>query len=229
MTEKLSIHALVFDFDGLILDTETPELIAWQETYAAHEASLTLEAWIDCVGRPPGSFDPCVHLERLIGREIDHDAVRTATRDRARNLVAEESLRPGVIEWLDEAAALGMRLGVASSSTRSWVTGHLERLGIGNRFETFVCNEDVERHKPDPEPYRLAVDRLGADPSSSIAVEDSPHGLRSARAAGLWCIAVPNRVTRLAVRGLADLELSSLGEVPLSEAIDRLAHRGVSV
>ncbi len=216
------IRALIFDFDGLILDTETPELVAWQETFSSHGTELTLETWIDCVGRPPGTFDPCTHLESVIGREIEKEAVRQQTRARAHELVAQEALRPGVIDWLDEADAIKLRLAVASSSSRSWVTTHLERLGIRDRFETFVCYEDVDRHKPHPDPYLLASERLKVPPAEAMAVEDSAHGLRSAAAAGLWTVAVPNHVTRQSVNGLGDLLLESLSELSLSQAVARL-------
>lgn len=217
------IRALIFDFDGLILDTETPELIAWQETFASHGTELTLETWIDCVGRPPGTFDPCVHLETTIGREIDRHSVKEKTRTRARQLIAQEALRPGVVDWLDEADGMGLRLAVASSSSRSWVSPHLERLGIVDRFETFVCYEDVEHHKPDPEPYRLVTTRLDVEPAEAMAVEDSAHGLRAARAAGLWCVAVPNHVTHQSVTDLGHLQLRSLSEMSLAEAIEEIS------
>lgn len=216
------IRALIFDFDGLILDTETPELIAWQETFTRHGSELTVDTWIDCVGRPPGTFDPCVHLEERIGRAIDRKTVRELTRARAHELIAREGLRPGVIDWLDQAAELDLRLAVASSSSRSWVTTHLERLGVHHRFESFVCYEDVDRHKPDPEPYRRATEILGIEPHEAMAVEDSANGLRSARAAGLWCVAVPNHVTRQSVADLGHLQLDSLSEISLRHAIERI-------
>lgn len=222
----MMIRALVFDFDGLILDTETPELIAWQETFSEHGTELTLETWIDCVGRPPGTFDPCVHLETVIGRQIDREAVRQATRARAHELIANETLRPGVTDWLDEADRLGLKLAVASSSSRSWVTRHLERFGIGRRFQAFVCYEDVERHKPDPEPYRRVTELLDVSPSQAVAVEDSANGLRAARAAGLWSVAVPNHVTRQSVADLGHLRIDSMSSLSLRQAIEELASRG---
>lgn len=222
------IRALIFDFDGLILDTETPELVAWQETFVRHGTELTLETWVDCVGRPPGTFDPCLHLEELLGRRIDRDVTRTETRSRARELVSQEQVRPGVSEWLDQGSELELRLGVASSSSRRWVETHLERLGLLARFETLVCFEDVERHKPDPEPYRTMVERFSVRPEEAVAVEDSSHGLQSARSAGLWCVAVPNRVTHESVRELGHIRLQSLAEVSLKEAIEALDDRRLS-
>ncbi|MDX1582205.1 MAG: HAD-IA family hydrolase [Thermoanaerobaculia bacterium] len=220
------IRAIVFDFDGLLVDTETPALSAWQEIFVQHGAELTLETWIDCVGRPQGSFDPCVHLEELLGREIDRERVRGDSRELARTLIAQEALRPGVSEWIDEASEMGLDLGIASSSRRAWVEEHLGRLGVLERFRTLVCYEDVPAHKPDPAPYREATDRLDVEPAETIAVEDSSHGLQSAYDAGLWCVAVPNVVTRDSVADLGHVRLDSLASVSLTEVIRKIKTLG---
>jgi HAD superfamily hydrolase (TIGR01509 family) len=166
-----------------------------------------------------------MHLETSIGREIDHEIVRKETRARAHKLIAQEMLRPGVTDWLDQADEMKLRLAVASSSSRSWVTSHLRRLGIGERFEMFVCYEDVERHKPDPQPYLVATERLRVAPSEAMAVEDSAHGLRAAEAAGLWCVAVPNHVTNQSVIDLGHLRLRSLSDLSLRDAIEKISNR----
>jgi HAD superfamily hydrolase (TIGR01509 family) len=216
------IRALVFDFDGLILDTETPELRVWQQIFADHGCELTVEAWADCVGRPPGSFDPCQYLVELRGREIDRETVRQAARSRSHELVSDEHVRPGVRRWLDDAATLGMRVGIASSSRRGWVEGHLERLGLMRHFEMLVCHEDVPTHKPDPAPYLLAAARLDVLPAEAIAIEDSVHGVEAAKAAGMWTVAVPNHVTRSLIGERADVTLGSLNQRSLGEIIRML-------
>lgn len=215
------IRAIVFDFDGLIIDTETPVLEAWREVFAEHGAELTLETWIDCVGRPPGTFDPSLHLEAM-GIVVDRERARMEMRRRARARIAEEGLRPGVGDWIERASELGLRLGIASSSSRDWVEGHLSRIGVLDRFQTLVCFEDVAAHKPDPEPYRQAAQRLDVSPEETIAVEDSSHGLQAALSAGLWCVAVPNEVTRESVGDLGHLQLMSLEEMSLDGAIERI-------
>lgn len=216
------IEALIFDFDGLILDTETPELMAWQEVFAGFGCNLTIDTWADCVGRPPGSFDPCLELERQMGRRLDRERLRADVRARCHSLIDREAVRPGVVDWLDEAEAAGAALAVVSSSPHFWVDRHLEKLNLLDRFEQIVCREDVERHKPDPLPYQKAVERLGREPLSAIAVEDSPHGVRSAKAAGLWTVAVPNHVTRMLVFEGADLTLGSLKERSFTSAAEQL-------
>lgn len=213
------IRALVFDFDGLILDTETPELMAWQETFAEHGCELTLEVWVDSIGRPPGSFDPCRHLAELARREIDLEFVREQTRVRARKAVWSQPLLPGVEELVMEARSAGMRVGIASSSSLGWVRGHLERFGIDDAFDAMVCREDTTRHKPDPAPYRAILEKLDVSSHEAIALEDSPHGLAAARAAGMICVAVPNQVTRQVPLSSAHLRFESLAEISLARLV----------
>ncbi|HUO85124.1 MAG TPA: HAD hydrolase-like protein, partial [Thermoanaerobaculia bacterium] len=112
----MTIRALIFDFDGLIIDSESPELLAWQEVFVEHGCELSLEVWADCVGRPPGFFDPCEHLVQLSGRVVDTESVRARVRSRARKIVFEQTPLPGVVEWLASAWSLELRVGIASSS-----------------------------------------------------------------------------------------------------------------
>ncbi len=213
---------LVFDFDGLIIDTEVPEFQCWQEIFESHGARLDLETWAQCVGTA-NIFDPYDHLVQQTGRALDRDALQERRRQRFTELMAGQDVLPGVCEYLDEAAGLGLKLAVASSSSRQWVGGHLTRFGLMDRFHAIRCSDDVERVKPDPELYRSVCELLGVDPSHAIALEDSPNGILAAKRAGMTCVAVPNPLTaRLDLSG-ADLRISSLADVPLSELLVRLA------
>ncbi len=217
----MTIRALVFDFDGLIIDSETPELEAWQETFRRYDCELTLEVWIDCVGRPPGSFDPCEHLGELYGGELDREAIREQTRSRTREIVFSQPALPGVENLLRAARQRGLKTGLASSSRHNWVEGHLERLGLLDCFDAIVCSEDTERHKPEPEPFLVVARALGVEPSEAIAFEDSAHGLTAANRAGMVAIAVPNPVTRHLHLEQAHLRLDSLDELTLDDLIAR--------
>lgn len=190
------LRAIIFDFDGTILDTEVPEYRAWQEVYAQYEVELALSAWAQAVGGPADAFDPVEHLAQLIGRPVERDVVKMAHRRRARELSASESPRPGVVALLREARESGLRLAVASSSHRAWVDSHLERVGLADVFDTICTADDVERVKPDPALYTLALRRLGVEPHEAVAVEDSPNGMLAARHAGIPCLVVPNDLTR---------------------------------
>jgi HAD superfamily hydrolase (TIGR01509 family) len=128
----------------------------------------------------------------------------------------------GVRDYIADARRLGLRLGVASSSSRKWVVGHLERLGIHEFWDAVVTRNDVVRTKPSPDLYELVVRRLGVPASSAVALEDSPNGIAAAKEAGLYCVAVPNDLTRDLDVSRADVRLSSLAEVPLEQLLRRL-------
>jgi beta-phosphoglucomutase-like phosphatase (HAD superfamily) len=132
-----------------------------------------------------------------------------------------------VTDFIDRAGELGMPVGVASSSSRQWVETHLARLGLLDRFDVVRCSDDVDRVKPDPALYLSVCAALGADTDESIAVEDSPHGIRAAKAAGLFCISVPNALTRSLCMDAADLVLVSLASITLDEVIERARPRRV--
>ena len=211
------MRAAVFDFDGLILDTEWPEYLSVSEMWAEHGVELVLEDWQEIVG----TADHPHWSEMLVtalGRPIDDlDAVIERRRVRHHELIAAQSLLPGVIELLDEAGELGWRTGVASSSSAEWVEGHLGRLGLLERFDVVRCRDHVERAKPAPDLYQAVVDGLGVTPEEAVAFEDSAHGVAAARGAGLWCVAVPNDVTRTLDFSDAHLLAASLEEVSLRD------------
>jgi HAD superfamily hydrolase (TIGR01509 family) len=217
------VRALVFDFDGLILDTEVPVFTAWSETYERHGQRLSPEFWATIIGYGADRFDPLADLERRVGRPIDRDAVQVARRQRQLELTLALEILPGVREWRHEAADRGVRLGVASSSGRSWVTGHLERLGLDG-WDCVRCGDDVERTKPAPDLYLAALDCLGVTPEEAVAVEDSRVGVEAAKVAGLFCVAVPSSLTAGHDFSRADLVLRSLAEVRFSE-VAQLAGR----
>lgn len=218
----MPILALVFDFDGLILDTETTDFQSWQEVYRAHGCELRLEDWADCVGRPAGHFDPFEHLERLSGVRIERGRIRAERSARMRELNLLQPVLPGVRDYLREARELRLKIGLASSSDREWVHGHLGRLELLDYFDTIKCVEDTGAHKPDPAPYLAVLDTLGVSPARAVAFEDSPHGVASAKSAGMLCVAVPNSVTRRLGLNCADLVLDSLASLSLPELLARL-------
>jgi HAD superfamily hydrolase (TIGR01509 family) len=210
------VRALVFDFDGLIIDTEGPVYEAWAEVYRKHGQELSLEFWKTIVGRGSNYFDPIAELEVRLGRSLEGEAIRAERRLRTLELVEALTILPGVIEWRREAKALGVRLGVASSSGRGWVTGHLERLGLAG-WDCIRCLEDVDYPKPAADLYLSVLECLGVPPQQAVAVEDSVHGVEAAKTAGLYCVAVPSSLTADHDFSRADLVLSSLTERSFGE------------
>jgi HAD superfamily hydrolase (TIGR01509 family) len=214
------VKAVVFDFDGLILDTEGPVFHSWREAFEAAGASLMLEEWSDTIGRA-NSTDPADLLAERTGRPLD-EARRAARKARRDELLAAEAVLPGVHDWLEDARRLGVPIGVASSSEVDWVAGHLERLGLLDRFACLTCFDGALRGKPAPDLYLAACESLGVAPADALAVEDSGNGVKAAKAAGLKCVAVPHDLTRDHDLSGADLLLESLAESPLEEAVTRL-------
>lgn len=222
----MPIKALIFDLDGLIVDTETPDYESWQQVYRSHGCELAVEAWGQIVGGTGASdFDPLSHLEELCGKKLDREEVWLSRRKQYLDTINQQPVLAGVVETIDEAKRLGLKLAVASSSPENWVRGHLARLGLYQRFDVIKTADDVRRTKPDPELYLAAMQALGIGPGEGIVFEDSPNGVKAAKAAGLFCVAVPNMLTaQLALDG-ADLRLTSLADIPLGSLLERAATR----
>ncbi len=217
------IQAVIFDFDGLILDTESTLFAAWQRTYAEFGAELPLSLWTANIGGYSyEAFHPMDHLERLTGQTLDRDAINQRRREWYWSQVHVQEAMPGVREALDSAAKMGLKLGVASSSDRKWVSGHLERLGLMDRFKTVLCGDEVSHVKPDPELYLTALDILGVPASRCFAIEDSPKGVAAARGASLYCVAVPNPVTETLDLGACDRRLASLDAIPFDRLVKEI-------
>ena len=216
------IRALVFDFDGLILDTEVPVYRSWLEVYEAHGEELPFERWVQIVGSTTAGFHPQHHLEERLGRSLPKEVLDRRIGRRTEMILAQDAL-PGVVRHIQEARAMGLRLGVASSSTNEWVKGHLARLGILESFDCIRCRDDVANAKPEPDLYLAVLECLGVRASEAIAIEDSPNGVLAAKRAGLRCVAIPNSITAQLDLGQADLLLGSLDEVTLAELLESLA------
>jgi HAD superfamily hydrolase (TIGR01509 family) len=217
------IRALVFDFDGLILETETPSYDTWAAVYREHGHELPLDRWLDYIGREGGYFDAGDHLAALVGEGFDRDAVRLRRDSRKTELIDALDVMVGVREYVADAKRLGLRLAVASSSSRKWVRGHLERLGLHAEWDAVRTRDDVARTKPAPDLYLSAVAALGVAPQEAVAFEDSANGIAAAKDAGLLCVAVPNALTAAMDLSRADLRVGSLADTPLEELLTRLA------
>ena len=216
------IKALVFDFDGLIVDTEMSSYQTWQEIYAEHDCQLPFSTWAICIGGSPQLFDPCEYLEQQIGRPVLREEIRLRRRRQHIRMVEAQPVLPGVEDYILSAKRLGLKIGVASSSRHEWVDTHLTRLGLIDYFDSIKCFDDVKRTKPNPELYLAVLDALGVHGQQAIALEDSPNGVIAAQQAGIFCVAVPNPVTSQLSLLHADLCLSSLTEVSLEQLLAKV-------
>jgi HAD superfamily hydrolase (TIGR01509 family) len=224
------IRAIIFDFDGLILETEEPVYQSWQELYASYDCRLSFDDWATLIGTSASEFEPIPALEQQIGRVLpDHEAIEAQRYQRSLELVRTRSLQPGVQAYLEDARYLKLKIGLASSSSAKWVMGHLSRLGLIEYFSCIRTGDDVSQVKPDPELYLAVLADLNLSASETLALEDSPNGIAAAKSAGISCVAVPNTLTQHLSLDDADMQISSLVDVPLKELIHQIEnHRGKS-
>lgn len=215
------IKALIFDFDGLILDTESHEYMVLQEIFKEHGTDLPLSVWGKVIGTQAG-FDPIAHLEKETGKPLDRDALHQLRRDRFNERIKKEGPLPGVTNYLEAAKDLGLKIGLASSSNYDWVSSHLKNLGLFDYFECIKTSDDVEKVKPDPALYFKAAECLGVDPGHALVFEDSANGAVAAKRAGMYCVVIPNQVTKSLEFGEIDHRLDSMAEMELSNLIQHL-------
>ena len=220
----MAIRAFLFDFDGLIIDTELASRAGWELLYRDHGHELPPELWATVVGTY-GAWDPMVHLEELVGEPLEREALNERRNAHEIALIEAEELRPGIAEYLAAARRHGLKRAIVSSSSRRWVDMHLQRLEEAVGWDA-ICTADGDptRAKPAPTLYLEALEQLDVTAGEAVAFEDSPNGVIAAKAAGVFCVAVPNEVTRdlgLAEAG-ADVVLDSLADLPPETLLRRL-------
>jgi HAD superfamily hydrolase (TIGR01509 family) len=213
------IRALIFDFDGLILDTETALIEAYGDVHRAHGVPFDKPLFARSVGHADYAFDPW----RGFGAAADRAGLEEERLafNRARNHA--QDILPGVVALIDEGSRAGLGIGLASNSSHDHVEGHLGRLGLRGRFAFIACREDVASPKPEPDLYQLVLGHFGIRGHEAIAFEDSHTGTLAARRAGLRVVAVPNASTGHHDFGNADLRVASLADCRLQGLLTRFA------
>lgn len=215
------IKGVIFDFDGLIFDTETHEYRLLQELFTEHNSELPLALWQKEIGTHTG-FSPFVHLEEKTQKKLDLPTIEKTFKEKFSNKLAEETARPGVEDYLKTAKSLNLKIGLASSSNYEWVSTHLKRLGLFHYFDCIKTSDDVEHVKPDPSLYLEAAHCLQLKPSECMAFEDSAHGAQAAKTAGMRCVIFPNEVTNAMQFCEVDHRLDSMLAMPLIELINKI-------
>ncbi len=217
------INTFIFDFDGLILDTELACYQTWVDIYKTYNAILPLEEWIVCVGTSDEEFDPIGYLKRITnnttlnGKEIllAHDR---ENRKRTSNL----PIKPGVLDYLDWARKNHFNIAIASSANKEWVISHLENLKITHYFDLIRTNDDVENVKPDPELYYSIKSSFQINDFEAVIFEDSLHGLNAGLASNLFTVAVPNELTKNLDLSAAHLIITGLDAIAPSKLLKTL-------
>lgn len=216
----MGIDALVFDFDGLLMDTETASLRVWQYLWDKYGLELDVSTFFAHHGGDVIA-ERYAKLAAAVGPSFDQDEAHHVRLAYRQEVHATLELAAGIARWLDEARDLGLRLAVASSSPRDWVVDHLDRVGYLDRFELLACGDEVGTYKPDPGVYLLALERLGVPAERALAFEDTVHGVAAAKAAGLRCVAIPHPHADPAAFTAAERVLTSAADVPLRKLIER--------
>jgi putative hydrolase of the HAD superfamily len=189
------LRALIFDFDGLMVDTETAIYHSWKEIYANHGHALPLATYVQCVGSHGSEYDPLTELETMVGEPLNRDELMAWQSARNRELHIGLDTRPGIRELLLEAENANIPCAVASSSNALWVHGWLDKLGLRSHFAEIITRDDVARAKPAPDLFLLALQKLGLSGTDALVLEDSANGLIAAVAAQIPCVIIPNEVT----------------------------------
>jgi len=215
------LQGILFDFDGLILDTETPIFQAWKEKFKEHGKELLLAEWAEILGKSTDHLGPIEVFLNEFPDESKRAEITQEVKQTELELVHQKRPLPGVEDLIKKAKELGLMLGIVSSSDQDWVHSHLERLGLMEYFDHTSCADEVEIAKPNPELYNLGLKKTGLAREKVLVLEDSPNGVLAAKRAELFCVAVPNQLTiQLPFDndgGEPDLVLASLLEFPWDE------------
>lgn len=224
------IRALVFDFDGLIVDTEWPLIEAYRIVHLAHGVPFDEALFIRSVGHAEYAFDPwhgflARHSSKSDGGSphADRAALELERRTHKDRLLLEQPVLPGIPALLEAARNRNLRIGLASNSEHAWVEPHLSRLGLLDYFEFLACRGDAPTPKPAPDLYKLVVNQFGLRGHEAIAFEDSAAGTLAAKRANLHVVAVPNRCTAHHDLSAADLRLTTLADVSLDDLLSRFS------
>ena len=218
---KNKIKGIIFDFDGLIIDTESAWYEALVEVFTAYGVQLPFELWVQSVGTSQDVFDPYIYFQQRYSEEIDIEEVIEKVNQQHSVIMSDKTLRPGVVSYMEEAKQLGYKIGIASSSHLSWIEPFLHKYDIAKYIDTIRCADFVEKVKPDPAVYLLTLEELGLEPDEAIAFEDSPNGAKAATRAGIKVVIVPNPVTERLEFGPHLLLLQSMADLKLIGVVNK--------
>lgn len=214
------IRAVIFDFDGLIVDTESIGYQTWKEIFDSHGHDLPVERYAQVIGTNFDiGYDPRRDLEERTAKDFDWELMELQRRARETELRTTLRVLPGVLERLAEARTLNLKTAVASSSPLSWIAPWLEQLELRDHFHHVTTVDDTGKVKPDPSLFIHAAEKLGVHPDEVLIFEDSLNGLRAANAAGMRCIVIPGPMTRHLEFPGAFRQVDSLLDVALIDLV----------
>lgn len=204
------IKAFIFDFDGLIIDTETSCYQSWEGIYKRFDVDLPLEEWIKCVGSSNSQFNPIQYLKSKTNKKFMGNELEKEQLNNHYNNSLNAPILPGVMTYLNFAKKNHLKLAIASSSPYWWVSQHLQKKNILNMFDEIISSDDVNHVKPAPDLFLKAKEKLQISDYQGLVFEDSEHGIHAAFSAKLYCVAVPNPITRYSDFNKANIVINSL-------------------
>ncbi|PKO18306.1 MAG: hypothetical protein CVU39_02385 [Chloroflexi bacterium HGW-Chloroflexi-10] len=207
------IKAFIFDFDGLMVDTEIACYQAWLDIYGQFNADLPFLEYSKCIGTSELAFDPFNYLIDKTGKNLDRINTYQLHQRAYRAVTKKLPLMPGIQNYLDWAKSNQIKLAVASSSNRNWVLSHLSDLGVLPYFNAIMTSDDVHNVKPDPELFLKAAQAIGISSYEALIFEDSQNGIKAATLAHQFAIAIPNQLTKQMDLSGADLILTGLNNI----------------
>jgi HAD superfamily hydrolase (TIGR01509 family) len=223
MIVRPPIKGILFDFDGLILDTEMPIFQAWKEMFQRYGKELQLIQWAEIIGKSLDAVGPAERFVEDIQDESERKRILKEVSDREMELVNQQQPLPGAVELIQKSKKHGLKLGIVSSSEEEWIHSHLNRIGLEQYFDHISSTDEVEQAKPEPDLYHLGLKKIELSQEKVIVLEDSPNGVLAAKRAGLFCIAVPNMLTKQLPfypnGGAPDMVLDSLLDFPWTKFI----------
>lgn len=212
---------IIFDFDGLIIDTETPQFNAFNELFNAYNTELPIELWLNEVGTD-SDFDSIAYLEKKLGVSVDRSKIRKKIKHNIQKKINSQELRENMIEFLDAAKEMDFKIGLASSSNFKWVNHFLKKFAIKGYFDSIKTSNDVELVKPDPELYLKVAEELQLHPTDCLVFEDSVNGLKAAKSAKMTCVVVPNELTSHSNFENYDFKINSMADISLEKLIEKI-------
>jgi putative hydrolase of the HAD superfamily len=215
------IKAVVFDFDGLIIDTETVWFDSFTEVLGRYNVEFPLEIFLPCVGTKGTIIDE--YIEEKLGNNVTVKEVRQLVRECHREKIIDLEVREGVRDYLTQAKELGLKIGLASSSDREWIDHFLKKLDLLHYFDVIKTGDEVKMVKPDPEVYLQCLDALNVSSTDVVAFEDSNNGAKAAKAAGITCVIVPNPITAKLTFDDYDVRIESMAGQLLTDVLNKMA------
>ena len=214
------IKAIIFDFDGTIIDTETAWYLAFKGAYDSHGVDFPLERYAECLGTSLQSFNPYTYIRTHYKIPVDLNEFRKSIENKHTEMMEKEAIRPGILPLLQSAKEANLKIGLASSSSREWIDKYIQLLDIGEYFECYCTSDTVQNVKPDPELYLQALEKLNVKANEAIAIEDSPNGARAAVAAGIPTVVIKNTISEQLPFSTGHHTIDSLENHNLKDLID---------